>query len=115
MARVVQAGLTVAIPARDMPQEREAARAYLQDLSEQMQVALRTAAGGVEPCGPLAVNLAGPEDNALMGPIFGFTLAGPFDADQFPPDCEFYAAYGTPGGVVHADHGDLVAGGGSGE
>lgn len=112
MTRVTQMGLTVAIPARDMPQEREAARAYLQDLSEQMQAALKVAAGGVEPCGPLAVNLAGPEDNALLGPIFGFTIAAPIDADLLPPDCEFYAAYnGGAGGVIEAERGDMVTGG----
>lgn len=99
-------GLTVAIKVGDMPQEREAARSYVRDLAEQAQHALRTFVGGIPMEGPLAVNLAGPVDDPLQGPIFGLTVAGPFDADRLPADCDAYVAYnGGQGGTIQHDQG----------
>lgn len=111
MTRVTQMGLTVAVPARDMPDTRAAARAYLQDLAEQQTEAVRIAAGGVQPDGPIAVKVDGPTQDPILGNIFAVTVAAPFDADRLPPDCEFYAAYnGGAGGTYQPDQGPLVAG-----
>jgi hypothetical protein len=107
-------GLTVAVPLKELEDlDQEQRRVYLQSLAEQMQPALRRAAGGLDPQGPVSVRLHDSEDHPIMGQIMAVTIAAPFDADALPADCEFYAAYnGGRGGVHQADQGPLIAGGG---
>lgn len=111
MTRVTQMGLTVAIPARDMPDTREAARAYVQNLAEQTTEAVKRAAGGVPPAGPFAVNLHPPSVDPILGRIYALTVAAPFDLDRLPADCEFYLA-ATSGGEYQPET-DAIAGGGA--
>lgn len=104
MTRITQMGLTVAVPAKYVdgltPQDL---RRELQDLGEQAQPALRHYVGGIDPAGPLAVDWAGPVDDPLQGLIYALTLAGPFDADRLPVDCQAYLDHSVGGGTTQTD------------
>lgn len=106
MPNIRYAGLSTMVLAEDMPQEREAAKAYVRDLAEQLEVACRTHVGGITPQGAPIFTMDGPVPRPDQSPllvrqpdmVYVFTYGVPVDVDRLPADCTAYHALngGTP-------------------
>lgn len=95
------AGLSAQTKAADMPQSREAAKAYVRDLSDQLEVALRKHVGEAKPKGAPMFSMDGPVPDpshsslSLQGApeyVYVFTYAVPVELDDLPVDCSAYLA-----------------------
>jgi hypothetical protein len=98
---VKYAGLSVQTKAADMPSSREAAKAYVRDLADQLEVACRKHVGDVKPKGAPMFSMDGPVPDpshsslTLQGKpeyVYVFTYAVPVELDDLPVDCSAYLA-----------------------
>jgi hypothetical protein len=94
-------GVSVQTKATDMPTAREAAKAYVKDLADQLEVALRKHIGDTRPTGAPMFSMDGPVPDpshsslSLQGKpeyVYVFTSAVPVELDDLPADCTAYMA-----------------------
>ena len=95
------AGISTQVKAEDMPPNREAAKAYVRDLAEQMEQQVRHHVGGIQPKGAPMFSMDGPVPDpshsslSLQGAptyVYVFTYAVPVELDDLPNDCTAYVA-----------------------
>jgi hypothetical protein len=104
-------GVTVAVPAAEFDRPRRDLERMLHDMGEQAQPMLRAFVGGTQPRGALSVKIDGPDDHPILGQIYAFTLAAPFETDDLPADCDAYVAFnGGAGGVIQPDVTPILGG-----